>query len=80
MSQKNVRHIRYMLHKRPSVYDEIPAGLKPDALELELHKQVQKWEREIKKQSIKLEEAAKRSFQKGRSDPLADMSDAAYIG
>ncbi len=55
---------RYMLHKRPSVYDEIPAGLKPDALELELHKQVQKWEREIKKQSIKLEEAAKEATQK----------------
>lgn len=53
-----------MLHKRPSVYDEIPAGLKPDALELELHKQVQKWEREIKKQSIKLEEAAKEATQK----------------
>lgn len=53
-----------MLHKRPSVYDEIPAGLKPDALELELHKQLQKWEREIKKQSVELEEAAKEAVKK----------------
>ena len=55
---------RYMLHKRPNVYDEIPANLKPEALELELHKQLQKWEREIKKQSVELEEAAKEAVKK----------------
>lgn len=50
---------RYLLQMRPEVYDNIPAGLKPDALELELHKGVQIWEMEIKKQAIRLEKAAK---------------------
>ncbi len=50
---------RYLLKMKPKVYDSIPAGLKPDALELELHKEVQVWETEIKKQGIELEKAAK---------------------
>ena len=40
---------RFLLNQRPEVYEKIPAGLNPDALEMELHKQVQEWETEIKK-------------------------------
>lgn len=50
---------RYLLSKKPEVYRLIPAGLRPDELELELHKHVQTWEREIKKQGIELEQAYK---------------------
>ena len=50
---------RYLLSKRPEVYEKIPAGLRPDELELELHKHVQGWEREIKKQGKELERAIK---------------------
>lgn len=50
---------RYLLHNRPKVYDLIPAGLKQDALELELHKHLQSWEHEIQKQGKDLEKAAK---------------------
>ena len=46
---------RYMLNQRPQVYDSIPADLKPDALEMELHKYAQEWETEIKKQGKELE-------------------------
>lgn len=46
---------RYLLGKRPDVYDRIPAGLKPDRLEMELHKEVQAWETELKKQGQELE-------------------------
>ncbi|MBD5169651.1 MAG: hypothetical protein HDT20_05990 [Oscillibacter sp.] len=60
---------RYLLQMRPEIYDNIPAGLKPDALELELHKEVQAWETEIKKQGIELEKAAKNQ---------AAYSDTAY--
>ena len=49
---------RYLLQNRPEVYQSIPAGLKPDDLDLELHKHVQLWEREIKKQEKELEKAA----------------------
>lgn len=55
---------RYMLHKRPEVYDKIPAGLRKDALELELHKHVQEWERELKLQGKQLEKAAKETADK----------------
>lgn len=55
---------RYMLQKRPEVYSAIPAELSPDALELELHKQVQIWEHEIKKQAIELEKASKKYAEK----------------
>lgn len=50
---------RYLLQMKPEIYDSIPAGLKPDALELELHKAVQAWETEIKKQGLELEKAVK---------------------
>lgn len=50
---------RYLLHNRPEVYDQIPAGLEADALDLELHRQVQIWEREIKQQEKQLEKMAR---------------------
>lgn len=50
---------RYLLHKKPEVYDRIPAGLRQDALDLELHKHVQEWERDLKLQGKQLEKAAK---------------------
>lgn len=46
---------RYLLSIKPEVYDNIPAGLSFENLELELHKEVQKWETEIKKKGIQLE-------------------------
>lgn len=49
---------RYLLNSRPEVYQTIPAGLKADDLDIELHKHVQLWEREIKKQEKDLEKAA----------------------
>ena len=50
---------RYLLNNRPEVYGAIPAGLKPDDLDMELHKHVQLWERDIKKQGKELEKAIK---------------------
>ena len=47
----------------------IPAGLKKDALELELHKHFQSWEHEIQKQGKDLEKAAK---------DAANQSDTTY--
>lgn len=46
---------RFLLKQRPQVYDSIPAGLKPDALDMELHKHVQEWETEIKQTGKALE-------------------------
>lgn len=51
---------RYLLTQKPQVYDEIPANLTDDELELELHKHVQKWEREIKEKEIALDQQIKR--------------------
>lgn len=49
---------RYLLQKKPEVYDHIPSGLRPEALEIELHKETQAWEMEIKKKAIELEKVA----------------------
>lgn len=53
---------RYLLNNRPEVYQAIPAGLKADDLDMELHKHVQLWEREIKKQEKELEKATTKSI------------------
>lgn len=50
---------RYLLQQRPQIYDEIPFGLKPEALEMVLHKCVQNWETEIKQKEKMLEKAVK---------------------
>lgn len=60
---------RYLLHTRPEVYKMIPAGLSNDALELELHKHVQQWETQIKKNGQTLEKKAKE---------VADQNDVTY--
>lgn len=52
---------RYLLQQRPHVYDAIPAGLKPEALEMELHRHVQEWETEIRQQGRDLEKAVTES-------------------
>ena len=46
---------RYLLNIKPEVYDSIPAGLSNENLELAFHKEVQKWETEIKEKGIQLE-------------------------
>lgn len=53
---ENHPQYRYLLNIKPEVYDNIPAGLAADSLELELHKEVQKWETDIKKKGIQLEQ------------------------
>lgn len=53
---ENHPQYRYLLNIKPEVYDYIPAGLAADSLELELHKEVQKWETDIKKKGIQLEQ------------------------
>lgn len=60
---------RFLLKQRPQVYESIPAGLKPEALEMELHKHVQEWETEIKQQGKALEKAI---------DSNMDNSDTTY--
>ena len=57
---------RYLLNQKPQVYDEIPANLTDDELELELHKHVQKWEREIKEKEIALDKQIKRNDDSSR--------------
>ena len=52
---------RYLLNQKPQVYDEIPANFTDDELELELHKHVQKWEREIKDKEIALDKQIKKN-------------------
>ncbi|MCD7762787.1 MAG: hypothetical protein LUI14_06235 [Lachnospiraceae bacterium] len=52
---------RYLLNHRKNVYDAIPVGLKDDKLDLELYKQEQMWEYEIKQQKLKIEEKKKNS-------------------
>lgn len=60
---------RYLLHTRPEVYKKIPADLSNDALELELHKQVQQWETQVFKKGQLLEQHAKNQI---------DQNDATY--
>lgn len=52
---------RYLLNHRGSVYDEIPVGLNDEKLDLELYKQEQKWEFDIAKQKMQIEERQKNS-------------------
>lgn len=54
---------RYLLDKHPEVYKLIPAGLSNDALDLELHKHVQRWETQIKRNGQKLEKQAEKQIE-----------------
>ena len=47
---------KFLLNAKPSIIEDIPNGLKDDDLELELHKQSQKWERELKEIGKKIEQ------------------------
>lgn len=58
---------RFLLNAKPEVYDTIPSGIKDDELELELHKHMQKWERDIKKLGEAIEKDNKKMF-----DSIAD--------
>ena len=57
---------RLLLNKRPQVYEEIPAGLTDDKIDLELYKHQQKWELETVKQRQDFEEKVK---QNAETDP-----------
>lgn len=70
---------RYLLGQRPEVYERIPAGLSPDKLELELHKEVQAWERDIKTQGQELEKAA-RNLSDFSSTTYADLFEKYWSG
>lgn len=50
---------KFLLNAKPNIIDDIPNGLKDDDLELELHKQSQKWERELKEIGKKIEQENK---------------------
>lgn len=52
---------RYVLNKNPEIYEQLPAGLSEDKLELELHKQTQKWELHIKEQGREIDKKIKES-------------------
>jgi hypothetical protein len=60
----------FLLNAKPEIYDRIPNGLKDDELELELHKQSQKWEREIKEIGKKIEQD-----NKDKIKSIADFDD-----
>ncbi len=47
---------RFLLNSHPEVYDEIPAGLSEDKLDLELYKHQQKWELDIAMQKKEIED------------------------
>ena len=52
---------RLLLNRRPEVYDQIPAGLTEDKLDVELYKHQQKWELDTVQKRRDIEEQVKRS-------------------
>lgn len=50
---------KFLINAKPEVLDEIPNGLDDEAIELELHKQSQKWERELNELGIKIAKEVK---------------------
>ena len=52
---------RYLLSRRPSVYDSISPNAQNDTIELILHKEAQKWEIELMAESKKIEQKIKNS-------------------
>ncbi|MDR1700126.1 MAG: hypothetical protein LBR68_02950 [Lachnoclostridium sp.] len=63
--QKEKPQYRYLLNRKPELYNEIPANLSKDKLELELHRAVQQWENEIIGQRKEIENSVKdRNFDK----------------
>jgi hypothetical protein len=52
---------RLLLNKRPEVYDEIPAGLADDKLDLELYKHQQRWEMDTAQKKHDIEQKVKQN-------------------
>lgn len=50
---------KFLINAKPQIYDEIPNGLKEEDLDLELYRQTQKWEKELKEIGQKIEEESK---------------------
>lgn len=50
---------RFLLNAKPQIINDLPSGLKDEELEIELHKQTQKWEKEIKELGIEIEKESK---------------------
>lgn len=59
--QKEKPQYRYLLNNKPELYEQIPANLSKDKLELELHAATQKWETEILSQGKEIEKKVKDS-------------------
>lgn len=57
--QKEKPQYRYLLNRKPELYDKIPANLNKEKLELELHTATQKWETEIYSQGKEIEKKVK---------------------
>ena len=57
--QKEKPQYRYLLNRKPELYDQIPANLSKEKLELELHSATQKWETEIHSQGKEIEKKVK---------------------
>ena len=51
---------RFLLNKRPNVYDMIPTGLSDDKLDLELYRHQQEWEYDTAKQKNDIDERIKK--------------------
>ncbi len=51
---------RYLLNKRPEVYEQIPTGLTDDKLDLELYRHQQEWEFDAAKQKQDIDERLKK--------------------
>ena len=52
-------HYRFLLAHRPQFLEKVPAGLDDVALELELHKEEQRWENELLKQTLDIDQMVK---------------------
>lgn len=59
---------KFLLNQKPEVYDDIPSGLKNDDLDIELHKQTQKWEKELKELGKAIEQKNRETY-----DSVADF-------
>ena len=66
--QSSKPQYKFLLNAKPEVYDSIPSGIKNDDLELELHKHMQIWERDIKKLGKAIEDNNKEMY-----DSIADF-------
>lgn len=77
---------RLMLNKRPDVYDQIPAGLTDEKLDIELYRHQQKWEYETVQKKHDIEECVKKNatddeaFQKLFDEYCQSITDLSRAG